>query len=217
MAQPGQFKPPGDEGWIGRKLQELEQQLNQLRAANPFAAMGIEPKADGTNFDGFVNVNGEMTINGPAKITGTLDLPAGIIGNDALANPIQMETSTNYLSNYAIGTTSTVRASLTLTVPPGFTQAVIIANPTGMGQNSTATADYLYVQAIIKGIPGGELYTAAGPGLAVGVPSPVHMTLYGLTDGEEITVSVATRTGFATWAAAPGNQANIYATAIYLR
>lgn len=215
--QPGQFKPPGDEGWIGRKFQDLERQLNELRAANPFATMGVKPMPDGLIVEGYETVNGPLLINGPATITGALNLPAGIIGNAALANPVQMETSSNYLSNYAIGTTSTVRASLTLTVPPGFTQAVIIANPTGMGQNSTATVDYLYVQAIIQGTPGGELYTSAGAGLAVGVASPVHMTLYGLTDGEEITVSVATRTGFATWAAAPGNQANIYATAIYLR
>jgi hypothetical protein len=55
MAQPGMFKPPNDEGWIGRKLQELEQQLNQLRAANPFATMGINPKPGGIDVNGFVN------------------------------------------------------------------------------------------------------------------------------------------------------------------
>lgn len=211
MAQPGAFRPPNDEGWMGRELADIKSRMQRLEAANVFGLTGITPRAGGTDLEGFVNVNGAMTINGP------LTLQPGSIENDALANPVQMETSTNYLSNYEVGTVSTVRASLTLTVPNGFTQAVVIANPTGMAQNSTATADYLYVQAVIQGTPGGELYTSAGAGLAVGVASPVHMTLYGLTGGEEITVSVATRTGFATWAAAPGNQANIYATAIYLR
>lgn len=194
-----------------REIQDLKAKMQRLEAANVFGLTEITPKDGGTDLEGFVNVNGAMTINGP------LTLQPGSIENDSLANPVQMETSSNYLSNYAVGTTSTVRATVTLVVPDGFTQAVIIANPTGMAQNSTATTDYLYVQAVIQGIPGGELYTSAGPGLAIGVPSPVHMTLYGLTGGEDITVGVATRTGFATWAAAPGNQANIYVTAIYLR
>jgi hypothetical protein len=205
MAQPGMFKPPNDEGWIGRKLQDLEQQLNQLRAANPFATMGMKPMPDGVEF------------NGNLKVGGTLDLPGGIIGNDALANPIITETSSNYLNNYAVDTISTVRVSLTFVVPDGFTQAVVMANPTGMAQNTTATTDYLYVQAVVNGVNGGEMYTAAGPGLAVGIASPFHTTIYGLTGGQEIPIAVATRTGFGTWPASTANQANIYATVLFFR
>lgn len=210
MAQPGTFQPRGEDFLI-RRLQELEARVARNEAANVFGTTGIAPKDGGTDLNGFVNVFGAMTINGP------LTLQPGSIENDALANPVQTETASNYLSNYAISTTSAARASVTLTVPAGFTKAVIIANPTAMGQNSTASADYLYVQAIINGANGGELYTNAGAGLAVGLASPVHMTLTGLTGGATITVDVATRAGLATWAASTSNQANIYATAIYLR
>lgn len=52
--QPGQFAPRGED-WIGRELSLLRQELNQLRAANPFATMGITPKQGGIDVAGFIN------------------------------------------------------------------------------------------------------------------------------------------------------------------
>ena len=207
---------PGEDA-AGREVKDLKRTVQQLAAANPLATAGIEAVPDGIVVQGSQTVNGPLIINGPATITGALNLPAGIIGNDALANPTLIVAASNYLSNYSVTTTSTVRASVTLVVPDGFTSVVIMANATGMAQNSGATADYLYVQAVVDGVNGGEMYTSAGAGLAVGVASPFNATLYGLTGGQEITVSVATRTGFATWAASPAAQANIYVTTLYFR
>lgn len=220
--QPGSFQPRGED-WIGREIQEIKAKIQRLEAANVFGLTGIVPKDGGTDLDGFVNINGPLTVNGDSAINGAMSingpliLQPGSIENDSLANPMVTETSSNFLNNYAVGTTSTVRASVTLVVPDGFTTAVIMTNPTGMAQNSTATVDYLYVQAVVDGVNGGELYTSAGPGLAVGIASPFHTTIYALTGGQEIVVSVATRTGFATWAASTANQANLYVTALYFR
>lgn len=196
---------------IPRRLKDLERQVRELAAANQLGSAGIKA------VEGGITVEGSQTVNGPLTINGPLTLQPGSIENDSLTNPFSTQTSSNFLNNYAINTTSTVRTSVTFTVPDGYTQAVVIANPTAMGQNSTGAVDYLYAQAVIYGVGGGELYTSAGAGLAVGLASPVHLTLTGLVAGEPIEVSVATRTGFGTWAAAPGNQANIYATAIFLR
>lgn len=55
MAQPGAFRSPNDEGWIGRKFAELDRELRELRAANPFGPMGIIPKQGGIDVRGFVN------------------------------------------------------------------------------------------------------------------------------------------------------------------
>lgn len=199
MAQPGQFNPGAGEDWIGRELAQLKNELRELRSANPFAPMGMKP------------------IPGGVEIQGTLSLPSGIINNDALANPVQIGTASNGVNNYAITTTSTVRASVTLTVPDGFTEAVVMANPTAMGFNGTAGGDYLYVMAVVQTIGGGELYSAAGAGFGAGLAAPFHTTLTGLIAGQTITVGVATRAGFNTWAASTANQANIYATAIFIR
>ncbi|WP_426986548.1 hypothetical protein [Pseudarthrobacter sp. Y6] len=212
---------PGDmfkgDDYLVRKVRDLERFVQQLAAANQLGAAGIRAVDGGITVEGSQTVNGPLTINGAAVITGTLDLPAGIIGNDALSSPVTIGTASDGIGNYAINTASTVRKSITLTCPAGFTQAVVTANPTAMGYNSTATADYLYVQSVIQGVGSGELYTSAPAGVGVGLAAPFHLSLTGLTDGETITVAVATRAGNGTWAASTGNQANIYATAIFLR
>lgn len=218
MAQPGlagsQF--PSEDAQV-RALKDIKRDVQQLAASNPLGAAGIRAVEDGIVVEGSETVNGPLIINGPATITGTLSLPAGIIGNDALASPMITEALNNYINNYSVDTTSTVRASVTLTVPDGFTTAVVMTNATAMAQNSTASTDYLYVQAVVDGVNGGEMYTSAAAGLAVGIASPFNTTIYGLTDGQEITVAVATRTGFAAWAASTAAQANIYVTVLYFR
>lgn len=55
MVNPGAFKNPNDEAWIGRRFQELDRELRELRAANPFGPMRIKPKMGGIDVDGFIN------------------------------------------------------------------------------------------------------------------------------------------------------------------
>jgi hypothetical protein len=211
MPQPGKYAPRGED-WLVRKVQELEQKLQQVSAANPFGVMGIKPQAGGMVVEGY------QTVNGPMTIKGSLDLPPASISDAALANPVQFRTASNGINDYAIDTTSTVRASVTLTVPDGgFSQALVIANATAMGTNSGTAADYLYVSAVVQAVNGGELYASAPAGLGAGLAAPFHTTLTGLTSGQIINVGVATRAGLAAWAAAPANQASIAATAIFLK
>lgn len=93
MPQPGQFAPRGEDEWV-RRVQDLEARLQRIEAANVFGLTGITPKDGGTDLDGFVNINGPLAVTGNADFTGnvhiggTLDLPAGIINNDALSDPI---------------------------------------------------------------------------------------------------------------------------------
>jgi hypothetical protein len=210
MVNPGGFNPQGED-WIPRKLAEHDRMFRELAAANPFGPMGIKPQPGGMVVEGYQTVSGALTV------TGSLDLPPGSVPNDALANPVQIDTASYGVDGEAIDTTSTVRASVTLTVPVGMTQAVVMATATAMGENSTAASDYLYVSAVVEGVNGGELYTAAPAGLGASLAAPFNTTLTGLTDGQEINVGVATRTGTAPWAASTGNQATISATVMYLR
>jgi hypothetical protein len=54
MVNPGGFNPSGED-WIPRKFAELERDLRELKAANPFGPMGIRPKAGGIDVNGFIN------------------------------------------------------------------------------------------------------------------------------------------------------------------
>ena len=211
MVNPGGFNPKGED-WIARKFAEHDRMFRELAAANPFSPMGISPRPGGMVVEGY------QTVNGPMTITGSLDLPPASISDAALANPVQFRTASNGITDYAIDTTSTVRASVTLTVPDdGFSQALVIANASAMGTNSGTAADYLYVSAVVQVVNGGELYASAPAGLGAGLGVPFHTTLTGLTSGQIINVGVATRAGLSTWAAAPANQASIAATAIFLK
>lgn len=203
MRQPGlpgsQF--PSEDALI-REIKDLKRQVQQFAAANPLGAAGVRAAAGG------IIVEGYQTVNGPMTITGSLDLPAGSVQNDALANPIETASASAGISNYAIDTTATVRASVTLTVPAGFTRAIVISNATAMGTNSSTAADYLYCSATVQTVNGGELYTSVPAGIGASLSSPFQPTLAGLSGGDTITVGVATRTGTAAWDAAPANQAD---------
>lgn len=147
--QPGQFAPRGED-WIPRAIQEINQRLQQLSAANVFGLTGISPKDGGTDLDGFVNINGDTTINGPLEVNGNsefngalsingpLDLQPGSIQNDALTNPIQFLSGVNDNDALNITLVDATVCTYSFTVPAGFTQAFVIAygsigivNPTG--------------------------------------------------------------------------------------
>ncbi|WP_307087819.1 hypothetical protein [Arthrobacter sp. B2I5] len=108
---------PAGEDWIARQFTDIKRQIRELAAANPFGPMGISPQKGGMVVEGY------QTVNGPMTITGSLDLPAGSVQNDALANPVQIDTASNGIDGELIDTTATVRATLTLTVPAGMTQS----------------------------------------------------------------------------------------------
>lgn len=208
--QPGQFNPKGED-WIGRELAELRRELRELKAANIFGLTKITPKDGGTDFDGFVNVNGSMSINGP------LILQPGSIENDSLASPLRSDAGKSYIVGAGVTTTSTVVSTITFTVPEGFTQASVAASALAMAVNSTASLDYLYAESVINGVGGGEVYTYVPAGNGNSVSIPYNADLTGLSGGDTFDVSVAVRTSNGAWAPDASNLFKVYAQVLYLR
>lgn len=209
MPQPGMPSARGDD-WLVRRLQDLEREVREWKAANVFGLTGIKPEDGGTSFDGYVH------INGPAKITGTLDLPAGIIGNDALASPVSPGSAGLTQQNFATSTGAATYAQASIAVPAGYSQALVMNGVSAGATNSGAGTDVLYVAASINGTAGGEqpAQTAAG---AYGSGSAFAIrTLTGLTGGS-ITVECRIRTGTGDWSAATGNTANVNALILFLK
>lgn len=137
--------------------------------------------------------------------------------DDAIASVIVPTFNQGGINNYPISTTSTDRFSVSFTVPEGYTRAMVLATASAMGQNASGVGDYLYVQANVAGVNGGELFSYAADGTAVGLSAMLYWALYGLVAGESFDVSVKTRTSNNPWPAAPGNQANIYALVMFTR
>ena len=198
------------------KIAALELRIKES-TSNLLGTAGIRLTQLGMFIDSSLTVGGSLDVTGPMVVGGTLSLPAGIIDNDALTSPVMADATADSVSGAATGTTSTVQTTLYFTVPAGFTQALVVSTSGVMGRNSTAITDYIYTQAVVNGVGGGELYTAVAAGLSGGVSAPYYRRISGLTGGQVIPVSVATRTGFAAWAASAANMAIIHAEMIYLR
>lgn len=223
MAQPGQFAPKGEDHLI-RRIQELEQKVQQLAAANPFAAMGVRPMPDGLVVEGYetvngpLEVNGAMTINGPATITGSLSLPAGIIGNEALASPSTSVASHAQADSFSITTGANVeKLRATISVPAGFTKAAVYGTATMSVFNNSGSLDSCYLAFRVNGAQVGwsnqvgapasqrVLAVAAGAGLISGL------------NGETIYVSAEASTGVNAWASDANNTLNIDALITFYR
>jgi len=216
MANPGGFKPPNDEGWIGRELADIRREMRELKAANVFGLTGITPKDGGTHFDGYVTINGDGTINGPLSINGPLHLQPGSIENDSLTAPVVMATSGLTQNNFATTPGGNVFAQATIDVPAGYTRASVVCMVVAGAINSTGVIDYLYAASTINGVNGGETpeSASASGGYASTAANGIR-DLTGLSGGS-ISLGCFVRTG-AAWAANAANFANMNAYAYFSR
>lgn len=210
MPQPGKPAPRGED-WFVRELQNLRRELQELKAANPFGLTGIDPQDGGTEFDGYVNVNG------PMSITGTLNLPAGIIGNDALTSPISPQTAHADVANFSLATGANVeKVRATVTVPDGYTRALVMASASLASKNTTTATDSMYVDCRVNGsVSGWSSQTSVSAGESGFVINVSTALLTGL--GSSFYVAANASTGLAAWAASTTSAINVDAIVLFLR
>ncbi len=208
-----------NDGDLMRMIQDMQRQIRELAAANPFAPMGITPNANGFTVTGNEIVNGSLTVNGPASITGTLSLPAGIIGNDALTSPISAYVSHVDASNFALGPGANVeKVRATISVPSGYTQALVNVVSTISATNSTSSTDNIYLQISINGTSVGWSAEGSAPIGGVGFAGKGAAKLITGLSGS-FYIAALTSTNVGNWAASTGNQnaVNIDASVLFLR
>jgi hypothetical protein len=228
MAQPGQFAPRGEDEWV-RRVQDLEARLQRIEAANVFGLTGITPKDGGTDLDGFVNINGPLSVTGAMDVTGnadftgnvhiggTLELPNGIIGNDALADPIVPFAFHADSQNFALGNGNNLPiVSITIDVPAGFTRAVVNATAALAAANTTASTDTLYCGLKVNGSgPGYSGRVGVAPGVAANPSKTAGVLLTSL--GSSFVIEGTASTAVNPWPANANNNANLDGTVIFLR
>ena len=221
---------------LSRWLRQQERKAQRQASSSAFARSGTRVSAEGiVTVDGELDVTGALDVTGPlavhgtaafdgattiggnAAITGTLSLPSGIINNDALANPIVQGFNGVSAGPFALSTTSVAKASGNIVVPAGFTQAVVLVTVDASCQNTSASADFLYVSAYAAGGSGGEAYAAVAAGGYGSVSASAGQLVTGLVGGGNLTFSVHCRTSVGSWTSAAGNIANANAIALFLR
>lgn len=228
MAQPGlagsQF--PSEDALV-RRIKDLERAVQELRSANQLAPAGIRAVDGGIVVEGSETVSGTLDVTGNADFTGnvriggTLELPAGIIGNDSLESPIF--TAAGYGDAYEFGVPAgeVTVATATIPVPAGYTKATV----TGIGAiylyNSKTTGEYGYGRVYVDWPTGtsnfgAKIPFALGPNGGSGNSSPNRLVEKSGLSGGNISVRlVADSDGGVP--AHVANQATINALVVFTR
>ena len=213
---------PGEDD-LPRRVKDLERQLRELAAANQLGTAGIRAVDGGIvvegsmQVDGSETVNGPLLINGPATITGALSLPAGIIGNDALAAPLEPQVLNSDADGFTLTPAEQDFCVTTFTVPAGYKKAVIIATGTVNGYNTNAAADYLWARAYINTSYGRRMFAlmnaSSGP---ASLTVNKQTLLTDLVDGQIITCKLRLSSQVADVTSA-SNGASMNAYALFTR
>ena len=171
--------PYGGEDELIRRVEVLEAQVRAFGAAELLRAAGIVAEAD------------ILRVLGNLRVEGTLDLPAGIVGNDALANPVEPDHTTAIRENFALGASWVSILDLNLTVPEGFTSVVLIAQANLRVENTTARDNLLLAEIILAGDQGAAAVDYRGAGATMALWDMQHSTLVsGLTGGDTVTCTI---------------------------
>jgi len=99
-------------------------------------------------------------------------------------------------SNYLLTTSYATIASFGLTVPSGYTRALVSVSAFATGLSAASSLDRVYVQAVSNGVAGPQGIAEMVPSLPiVGASAFQTQSLSGLTAGSTISVSVQARLG----------------------
>lgn len=228
MGQPGlagsQF--PSEDALV-RRIKDLERAVQELRSANQLAPAGIKAVDGGIIVEGSETVSGTLDVTGDADFTGnvriggTLELPAGIINNDALASPIFTASGYGDAYGFAVPAGEATIATATIPIPDGYTKATV----TGIGAiylfNSATTQNYGYGRVYVDwpdGLSnwGAKIPFALGPNGGSGNSSPNRLVEHGGLTGGNITVRIVGDSDNGV-AAHTANQATINALVVFTR
>jgi len=223
---------------LASRLREDRERLRVQGSTATLARSGMSVTAeDEVTVDGDFIVNGDLnvhgaaafdgntTIGGNAAITGTLSLPAGIINNDALANPVVPGVANIDADTFSLGNAFTEKVGLDLTVPSGCTKLLATCsvwlqalNPNTTGGSNGAGADYIYAYARVGSTIGD--YKATGVSGSNGTASTaagLSALLSGLTPGGTVRIGGWCSSQYTTIGASGNNRVTLSASLIWLR
>ena len=138
---------------------------------------------------------------------------------DLVANMIAPVTQNSWVTNFVVSNTISTYAPTSVTVPTGYTQAIVDLS-VYFGAVNTLTEEYVYVAALINGVAGHEGIGGNNPSATLfsNAWSRQVSILTGLTAGSTITLAVQARTSdTGPWGANTSNRASTDAVVWFLR
>ena len=216
---------------LRRYLRQQARAAQRQQQSSAFNLSGTSVVAeDVTEVDGTLNVVGNLNVSGPAVITGTLSLPAGIIDNAALANPVVPQGVFGSVSNFALTarnpvTVADVIKTVTITVPAGMTSAVVSVisrvfaiNSNTTGGINTFGGDYFFGQTGIAGFLDAALPKVVDGSSSSDITvSPFAKVLTGLIPGYTFTITIGACSDYLNWPAFTNNLATVSGSILWFR
>lgn len=215
-------------------LADLLKRIKSLENRSPFFGTGMKPDGKGgvvsNDFDGSLDNLDAGTkgwaLNSVRAAFGELLLRPGSIGNDSLTSPVDGRVGNISAGNFSLTAGSfTELAGQNITVPAGFTQALVTAgasvfsynpNTTGGSNGAGGDAIYCYAACGVQTSHANPVGVSGNGGFATSF-SGAGFEFTGLTPGQVLRLSVYGCSAYQNIAAHPDNYANAYASVIWLR
>ena len=209
------------------RIKRIEDRQNQQLASSPFFGTGMHPNGNGgIDSDNFAaGTSGySFKADGDAEFN-DLTLRGGIIGNDALTNPVVPQVLNLASAGFSVGASWSEALGGNVTVPADCTRLLAFAsgwayavNPNTTGGSNGTGGDALYCATVIGGtsgevngdpLSGSNGFTTASSGVSV--------LKTGLTPGTSIHFEVDAIALYQAFGSDPTNNASLAALLIWLR
>lgn len=220
---PRRNNDPNELSEYARRLIELRRQMNDL-TGSILKSAGIDVSPDGMTINSALDVLGSLDVSGPASFGGNTDIsgtlavtgnatfsgdlavPNGSITNDALQNPLAYRAGIANNESLVIGTTEATVTQFTITVPAGFTSALVVASAQLGVFNSSAgilsAASRIYVSRPGFSTFSGRSWTDVPSGFDFGI-NTTWQDVMTVSGGDVLTYRLAV-IGDAAWPGSTG-------------
>jgi hypothetical protein len=179
---------------LSKRLRDIEERVRRLDNRSSFYGTGLTPQADAP-----------------------VSFQAGMVGNDALADPLVPSAASATATNWAASTSWAEVAGVDLVVPAGATRCLLYANGWCYGVNSSAAADDLHARVSLAATIGQEFLSRVAVAAYDTVSAGLVTLATGLTAGAVLRLSVSAKTTTGAWPASVQNTSNATAMAVWLK
>lgn len=228
---------PADDGWVSRRFDDMQRQLNELRAARTLEAATIG--RGGLTIDGgtLTIENGTLVVNGSGiaesgnYVPGsagwalqpdgnaefnTLTLRTGIIGDDALTSPVSPAIYNGDVSGQNASAAYVTLVNGSIAVPAGFSQALVMAVISAGCSTNASGGTFITLSCVIAGVSGSTVSAWVPTGAANSATASNAQLVTGLNGGSVSVQAEALETSPANVTAGTVN-GHISAVALFLR
>ena len=212
-------KVPPTRRLLSNEIRKDREAARASRNASPFFGTGMHPNGlGGLDSDNFVTDTSGYRLAETPEFN-DIKLRGGIIGNDALSEPVKAVRLHDDVDSFAVTTSDTVILSASTPVPAGYTQVLVLNFAVAVSAyNATAATDFLYANTLINGVnpPGWQIgstpVSTTGTGVAYQIATDFRSGISGT-----LTFSGTVSSAYGNWGADSTNVANLDVAMLFLR